>query len=176
MLDPCRRAGSCTLVHAAAITALVAGIAVPRSFAAETHTTQRVMTVSVDVRKTCSISANDINFGNYNPNAGGAQLAEALVHIHCSNGVSYEVSMDAGRGPGATTAARKMTSGANTLGYGLYHDPGRQQVWGDTLGVDTLRGLGLGPPFDVTVYGKIEPRQSVPAGTYADVITVRILF
>lgn len=134
------------------------------------------MTVSLDVRGTCSVRANDINFGNYNPNSSAAQFAQELLRIHCSHGVSYEVTMDAGRGAGATTTRRRMTAGGNMLEYSLYRDAGHQQVWGDTLGVDTLRGVGQGPPIEVPVYGKIEARQVVPPGTYADVITVRILF
>jgi len=164
------------LVHATAALALLVGSGLPQGFAAETHTTQQVMTVSLEVAGTCSMQANDINFGNYNPSAAGAQLAESVLEVTCTKGLGYEVTMDAGKGAGATTAQRKMTSGGSTLRYGLYRDGGRQQVWGNTLGVDTVRGTGQGSPLQVRVYGKIDARQIVPAGNYADVITVRILF
>jgi spore coat protein U-like protein len=176
MLAAGRWLGSCTLVHARAALVLLAGVAVPRGFAAETHTTQQVMTVSLEVAGTCSMRANDINFGNYNPNAAGAALAEAVLEVTCTQGLSYEVTLDAGKGPGATTAQRKMTFAGTTLGYGLYRDGGRQQVWGNALGVDTVQGRGQGSPVQLRVYGKIEARQIVPAGAYVDVITVRILF
>ena len=45
-------------------------------------------------------------------------------------------------GTGGTVTARKMTSGANTLSYGLYQDIARATNWGNTPGTDTVNTTG----------------------------------
>ena len=73
-------------------------------------------------------------------------------------------------------SARKWSSGANTLNYQLYSDSARSTIWGNTTGTDTVTGVGTGLAEDHTVFGTIPAAQVVPAGDYADTITVRIYY
>ena len=71
---------------------------------------------------------------------------------------------------------RKMVSGANNLNYQLYSDSARSTIWGETTGTDTVTGVGTGLAQDHTVFGAIPGTQNIPAGDYADTITVRIYY
>jgi spore coat protein U-like protein len=134
------------------------------------------MTVRFEVAGTCQLSVDNLIFGVYDPRAAQPLTGETTVKVHCNAGMSFSLAMDAGRGAGALTTRRRMTGPAATLDYGLYRDASHTQVWGDATGQNTLVGRGTGKPQEFRAYGAVLPLQRVPAGTYSDVVTVRILF
>jgi len=70
-----------------------------------------------------------------------------------------------------------MASGAtNKLNYQLYRDAAHTNIWGETVGTDTLQDVGTGLAKNHFVYGAIPAAQVVPAGAYQDTITVTISF
>lgn len=131
-------------------------------------------TVSATVLATCEITANDLNFGSYNPISATHLDAATTVSVTCTNGTAYNVALSLGDGTGATTASRYMTQGANALAYTLYRDPGRSQLWGDDEGVDTLAGVGDGTADTIDIYGRVPMQQAAPSGSYDDTITVTV--
>jgi spore coat protein U-like protein len=71
-----------------------------------------------------------------------------------------------------------MTSGSNSLTYGLYTNAARTTVWGDGTGsTATVTNTGSGSAQNFTVYGRIPAGQtSTPAGIYADTVSVTITY
>jgi spore coat protein U-like protein len=69
--------------------------------------------------------------------------------------------------------------GAHILSYNLYLDATHRTVWGTGVG-STEVYLDLNPPLDtpvtVPVYGRVFGRQNVVAGSYGDLVGVRIEF
>ncbi|MBX9747168.1 MAG: spore coat U domain-containing protein [Hyphomonadaceae bacterium] len=131
-------------------------------------------TVSATVLATCEVIANDLAFGSYDPVAAAHLDASTTLSVTCTNGTGYNVRLNLGEGAGASTATRFMDNGAQTLGYTLYRNAGRTQLWGTTIGSDTLAGAGTGAPATITVYGRIPMQQAVPSGTYDDTVTVTV--
>jgi spore coat protein U-like protein len=74
---------------------------------------------------------------------------------------------------------RALFNNWERLNYNLYLDPTRRIVWGDGSGGTEYYSVS-NPPNNTTVvvpvYGRINPLQDVSAGTYSDVIEVKILF
>jgi spore coat protein U-like protein len=134
------------------------------------------MAVTATVVASCDVAANDLNFLNYDPVSGAPVDASTTLEITCTNGAAYVVALDEGTGAGATIAARRMTSGANTLVYSLYRDAARTTLWGETSGVDTVAGTGSGTQQTLTVYGRAPTAQTAPAGAYADTVTVTVSY
>ena len=132
--------------------------------------------VTASVLAACSITANALNFGNYNPVSGTPLNAATTLEITCTNGAAYEVGLSAGLGAGASVATRFMTNGGNQLAYSLYSDAARTSVWGETSGVNTVSGTGSGALQALTVYGQIPGGQSVPSGLYTDTVTATITY
>jgi spore coat protein U-like protein len=143
--------------------------------AAQAVTTTTTFPVTATVLKACIVTANPLAFGNYDPTAATALDGSTTLSVLCTVGTSFTVGLNTGTASGATVTTRRMTSGANTLGYGLYQEAARTNNWGNTPGTDTP--LATTAPVlasTLTVYGRIPASQNVPAASYADTITVTV--
>jgi spore coat protein U-like protein len=63
----------------------------------------------------------------------------------------------------------------HVLTYSLYQDSGHLTVWGNTAGT-AVSHTGTGTATALTVYGAVDPGQSVPAGNYSDTVVATITF
>jgi spore coat protein U-like protein len=133
----------------------------------------------------CTFSTGNVVFGSVNPIAIGSTDSTGSVRVSCGGVVGllipYKVELSAG-GSG-NTAARRMSSGAQMMNYGLYSDSARLSNWGDIAhgtevsGFMLLDALGLAPAVTHTVYGRIPSGQTTTApGAYADTITVTVTY
>ena len=84
--------------------------------------------------------------------------------------------MDNGTNAQGTT--RRMTSGgANYLGYEVYKDSSRTEVWGQ-IGGGLFAG-GVAPsrdPRQFIVYGRVAGGQDVAEGAFQDTVLVTVQF
>ena len=150
---------------------VLAGSVAPTALA-QTDTFQ----VTANVNAACSVTATDLAFGIYDPFSATPTDATSTLAVLCTNTTDFDVGLDEGIGTGATVAARKLTSGSNTLDYSLYQDSARSSVWGETVGTDTVSGTGTGATQNLTVYGRIFALQSAVPGAYSDTVTVTVTF
>ena len=132
--------------------------------------------VTASVGDACSVTATDLGFGAYDPLSATDTDASSTMDVTCTLSTAYNVGLDAGTGTGASTTTRILEFGANQLNYILSQNVGHTTNWGNSAGVDTVAGTGTGAAQTLTVYGRIAALQSVPAGSYADVITVTVTF
>ncbi len=140
--------------------------------AAQTATT--TFQVTATVQATCLITANPLAFGTY---AGTQTDASTTISVTCTNTSAYNVALSAGNAVGATVTTRGMTGpGLAVLNYGLYTNPARSTNWGETVGTDTVAGVGSGTAQILTVYGRVPAGQFVTPGAYVDTITATISF
>jgi spore coat protein U-like protein len=126
------------------------------------------------VASTCTVIATGtVAFGAYDVFDAAPVHSSGSITYHCTSvlpvdTVRIELAGD-----------ETMTSGTEHLGYGLYLDASRTIRFGDGTGGTSAYGP-VTPPDDtdvvVTVYGRIPARQDVPAGAYADTVTVTIVF
>jgi len=126
------------------------------------------------------VGIGPVAFGAYDPFAIRAADSAGDVAFRCT-GVAADdrlrIELDFGRS--ASGAQRRLRSFAGTLDYQLYLDSARTQVWGDGAGGTntwTSGALSDGVDVHVPVYGRIRAGQNVPAGAYADTITVTVEF
>ena len=139
-------------------------------------TTTDTFQVTATVLSVCSVTATDLAFGNYDASLGTPDVAQSTVTATCTSGETYDIGLDVGTGTGATYAVRRMTNGANTLNYSLFRNAGHTNVWGESIGVDTVAGTGNGSPQNIDVYGRIPAGQYVAAGAYSDSILVTLTY
>ena len=129
--------------------------------------------VSASVAATCTITTSAVAFGTYT----GSQVdATGSVTAKCITGTAWTIGLGTGTGPDATTSNRKMSSGANTLGYSLYSDSTRATNWGNAIGTDTVAGIGTGASQNQTVYGRIPGGTVTATGNYSDTVVATINF
>jgi spore coat protein U-like protein len=130
--------------------------------------------VSASVAHSCGATATPLAFGPY---TGVLVVATATVTVNCTETTPYAVGLDAGSSTGATVTTRSLTGpGGAKLAYGLFQDKPRTINWGDTMGVDTHRGVGNSRPQTLTVYAAEPAGQYPTPGHYADTIMITVSF
>ncbi|WP_395390966.1 spore coat U domain-containing protein [Novosphingobium sp. BL-8A] len=143
--------------------------------AAQAATTTTTMAVTATVQPSCTVSATALAFGNYNPLSATPLDGTSTITVNCTTGSTYTVGLNAGATSGATVTTRQMLLSSNALNYTLYRDSGRTNNWGNTPGTDTpALATATTSPASITVYGRIPALQNVPAGSYADTVTVSV--
>lgn len=143
---------------------------------AQQQTATTTFRVTAKVQAVCEVTATDLGFGTYTAQSGTPLQGTTVLRATCTPSQTYHIGLDQGQSPGATVNQRKMVSGAQSLNYQLYSDSARSTIWGNTTGTDTVTGVGSGLPVDHTVFGAVPSAQVVPAGDYADTITVRVYY
>ena len=132
--------------------------------------------VQITLTASCVInSASTLNFGSQGVLVANVDNTSTLA-VQCTSTTPYNIGLDAGQGPGATIAARKMTHGANAVTYSLYSDTNRTVVWGNTVGTNTVAGTGTGAAQNYTVYGRVPPQATPAPAAYADMVTVTVTY
>lgn len=119
---------------------------------------------------TCSVSPQGVSFGSYDTLSSTALDGVGNINVSCDASVSFTASLSTG-GSG-TFDPRRMAAGSDQLNYNLYTDATRTVVWGDGIGASNVSATGTS--VDLSVYGRIPARQTVPANVYSDTITVTI--
>jgi spore coat protein U-like protein len=116
-------------------------------------------------------------FGTLNQLGGTASDSQTNVTVTCTPGVSYNVGLD--MGANAMGGVRRMAAalGGEAVPYALYTNASRTTAWGNTVGTNTVAGTASLLPSTLTVYGRVGGDAGlVPAGVYADLVTVTVTF
>ena len=159
------------------LSCISAGVLLALAGGAQAATTGTSFQVTATVVASCSATATDMNFGNFD---GSADLtATSTIGVTCTNGHAYHVALNAGSTVGSTIANRTLTNGTSTLAYNLYRDAGFTQIWGDTAADDVDgTGAGLTTAVNHTVHGELPAavNQNATTGSYSSTITVTVTY
>ncbi|HKF47437.1 MAG TPA: spore coat U domain-containing protein [Terracidiphilus sp.] len=137
-------------------------------------TTIASFSVTSTVIPGCTISASNLNFGNY---SGSLINSNSTITVNCPSGTTYNVGLNAGTATGATVTTRKMTGPSGTLlAYKLFRNSTHTLNWGNTVGTDTQAGTGSGAAQALTVYGQLPAGSPPRSGAYSDTITATVTF
>lgn len=139
--------------------------------AAQTRTAQ--FSVRAEVVAECAITAQDLNFGNYNSQA--IATGSTPLTLRCTPGSAATISLDGGSSGNPQT--RLMQGPSTTLGYQLYKDAARQNPIDTLAPAFTLSSAdNTGALMTYQVYGEVPSGQAVPAGSYIDTILVTVQY
>jgi spore coat protein U-like protein len=132
---------------------------------------------TASIAETCIVEADDLDFGA-TARLDTEVLSDSEIRTSCSSALAYSIAL--GTGGGGSFAARRMVHGSDplaTVGYQLYADGARVQVWGDgTAGTVTTGGTGDGSPQPSAVYGRVPPQATPRPGDYADTVVVTVTY
>ena len=129
------------------------------------------LAVSAEVVETCRITTLPIEFGTIDVTTATDHDADGSFTVTCTAGTTWAASADAGENSTDVTA-RKLASGTDRLNYGIFTNVARTTNFG---GATTIPGLATGLPIPTPVYGRVPGSQTgVPAGTYADSVTITL--
>ena len=136
--------------------------------------------VNATVQGGCTVGTTAVSFGDYS----GAQLdAQGAINVNCTADLAYSVELGAGNGATTTRRMPKVGDPTTFLPYELYQDTNRSVVWGGTTAGYTLNGAtaltgqtGTGAQVAIPVFGRIDAAQPLSAGSFADVVTVSVIY
>jgi len=154
-------------------TALVAaGLAFTTAHAA---TVTDTMPVTISIENACEISTapTELNFGTHGVLSTNVDSL-STISVTCTTDAPYNIGLNGGAS--GNINARTMTDGADFVGYQLYQESARTTVWGDTVGTNTMASSGTGDEQYFSVYGRVAPQTTPPAGTYNDSVTVTVTY
>lgn len=144
---------------------------IPKRIVAVALWLQLVAPWSASAAGPCDVSLSFVDFGRVDFRRGNEITGEVLVR--CEQPARFVLSLS--QGLGDYRMRRMRGPGDAELEYNLFLDPARRQVWGDGVRGGTARLVGQSDGRRAaifTVYGRIAPGQSVPAGTYSDSLSV----
>lgn len=156
-------------------TALFASGIATSAQAAEASTDFDVTITITAICDITTVAATDVNFGSVASSAVNTDNAGSLT-VNCTPGTAYNIALNEG-GNGTTANDRAMGNGTDLVPYQLYRQAARGagDIWGETIGTDTMAGTGTGATQAYPVFGRV-PSANFPAGTYNDVVTATVIY
>lgn len=127
----------------------------------------------------CSVSTTGIAFGVYDVFAPAPLASTGTITISCDNNANATISISASGVSGIFQPRQmRLAAGTDLMNYNIYTDAGYATVWGDgTAGTVTVAAKPKkNAPLNVTVFGSVPPLQNLSAGSYADTVTVTIVW
>ena len=137
--------------------------------------TRAPFVVRANVQSACRVQAQDLDFGLagvLNTNIDTSNR----IRVRCTAGLPYTIGLDNGSSGGTGPTSRLMVNGANSVTYGIYRNNARTLPWGNTIGVNTLAGIGTGGDQNYRAYGRVPPQTTPAPGTYTDTVTVTVTY
>lgn len=132
-----------------------------------TGTITTTFTVSLD--KYCTLSGSDLNFGQLGANLATA-TATTTTTSRCTNTTPYNITVSAGNSGDPNNRYMVNTAKpSERLYYQLYKDAAFTVPMGSG---SAISGTGTGMDQSTELRAKITSSELVPAGTYADKLTV----
>jgi spore coat protein U-like protein len=122
--------------------------------------------VKVTVATACTVSATDLNFGNFTGSIPAGTTGSTTATVSCNKGTSYALSLATGAGPAAAvgTATANMANGANP-------------TIPASLTVSTTAQTATGGNDNTTINGTISAAVTNPAvGTYTVAQAIYVLY
>jgi len=154
---------------------LVSLLALLAAGSAQAATATASFQVRITIQAACTVTgASDLDFGTVGVLGANIDVTTGLT-VQCTATTPYSIGIGAGaHGGGVTT--RQMSGGSGLIGYSLFRDAGRLQNWGETIGADTVAGIGNGAGQNHTVYGRVPPQTTPAPGLYTDTVTVTVTY
>lgn len=135
--------------------------------------------VTATVVANCQLIVSPLSFGTYDPmTSHSVQPADAttVVTLSCTRNTGASLSFDFGLHAPAQGERVLAGPGPESLSYQIYRDAARSQVWARGAGSVHIVSRGISNPEQLTVFGRILPRQEVEPGAYTDVLTATVDF
>jgi spore coat protein U-like protein len=138
----------------------------------------------------CSVTTVSLSFGDYDPSVAGPDDSVGTVTVTCqyvpkgATQVNYRVTISNGTN-GTSPTTRQLGAGSARMGYNVFADPARSQVWGAGTGGTVIAsgtmtiGPGVGNSTRTsthTVYGRIPQLQDAVPGAYNDTLLVTLTY
>lgn len=141
-------------------------------------TATATMHVSLEVLKSCTLQANDLNFASHGSDESSEINATTQLSLLCTNGTPFTLSASSSDSESDGTFWLKpedSSTGAQTIAYKLYADESKATPVNASGGIE---GTGTGQAQSETLYGVIKAGAlaRAKAGLYSDDVTLNLVY
>ena len=152
---------------------IVLGVALA-PMAALSETATATLTLEATVVDSCGLNGSALGFGSYT--SGQAENLDASGNITFTSCPAGTLTFELDGGQSGNASARSLSNGSGgSLGYQLYTDSARSDMWGS--GGDANSMLLVVPGSgSISVYGRIPGGQTTAAGSYTDTVNITLTF
>jgi spore coat protein U-like protein len=134
-------------------------------------------TATATVAPNCrAYTTTDLDFGSIPGLITSNTDQTSMIGMTCTGRTAWNVGLNNGLNPNGNIRRMRLGATGNYVAYELYSNAGRTVRWGNTVNTDTIAGTGTGTPQSLTVYGRVPATQTVPSGSYSDIITVTVTY
>lgn len=156
--------------------AVIGVVAAGSGSAAEAATVTASLSMDMTITAACTVtSAPALDFGSQGLLTSRVDVT-ATLGVLCTKGSGYNILLDAGANSGNTLVRLMAGTPSGFVGYQIYRDATRTQVWGNKMGSDTVSATGAGVEQSFILYGRLPAQTARPVGAYADSITITISY
>lgn len=122
----------------------------------------------------CTVGGGTLAFGNVDPSAQTAPLANTTINVNCAADSDVEISLSGGlyETLGGNGRAMKHATSSEYLNYKLFTDAGFGVPF--TAGVAKPYTVSVGDN-PISIYGAIDGSQIKPGGDYADTVEITMV-
>ena len=150
----------------------------PAAAIAADSTASATMHVSLEVVKSCTLKANDLNFSRHGSDETNEIQAKTQVDIVCTNGTPFTLSAtssDSSENGTFWLKPENGETGAQKIAWKLFADESKQTQITST---DGLTDTGNGMAQEETLYGVIDAGAltTAQAGAYSDDVTLNLVY
>lgn len=154
---------------------LAAGLAfAPAAVLADTATGS--LDTRITITSNCAVSTGNaaLDFGSHASTETSASAGNGGFSVSCTNKTPYKIALIP-TSTSSTDGAGEMKFDDVAIAYQLYQDLSMQTPWG-SMEANEKSGVGAGEAQSYVVYGKVTGSMNVPAGNYADTVTISVSY
>ena len=134
-------------------------------------------TATATVLPNCrAYTTTELNFGSVAGLITSNTDQTSTIGMTCTGRTPWNVGLNNGQNASGTVRRMRLGATGSYVAYELYRNAGRTIRWGNTVNTDTVPGTGTGTAQSLTVYGRVPSPQTVPSGSYSDIITVTVTY
>jgi len=136
-----------------------------------TNTFQATITIQTQCEVT---SPSDLNFGSSGLLNNNIDASSTFV-VKCTKGTAYSIGLTGANDSGGN---KRMSNGSEYVTYQTYTDNTYGTVWDAASSPSSgpVTATGTGDNQTYTVYGRVPPQTTPPAGNYSDTVTITVQY
>lgn len=123
----------------------------------------------------CRVLAGDLDFGTHGVLTQAVD-ATSRIDVTCTAGSVFNVGLGYGIYGNSPSTRRMQDLAGNRVGYQLYQDAARSQVWGLLSDGLSATSAGSGAVQGIRVYGRVPAQTTPPPGAYSDTVVVTVTY
>lgn len=123
----------------------------------------------------CTVTATNINFGNYDVASNTNLTSSGTITVSCRNDRNVVIAFGQSANGGINPRRMKHSFLNDFLNYNIYQDAATSIIWGDgSNGTSPMIVNRIPRNRTFTYYGVIFAGQDISAGTYTDSLIVTV--